>query len=145
MWHDDLRLFAATVEVSPKSPRAWLNYAVQLQRVAEPDRAEAAFRQSLQLGLSAEAFTGLGALLDQTGRPVEAERALLAALKFKPDDRTATQNAAIFYARHAHYDQAIALLAPYLARHPADADLQALNAHIEESRLHNPHTLQAPR
>jgi protein O-mannosyl-transferase len=134
MWHDDLALFAATVEVSPQSPRAWLNYAVQLQKARQRDRAEAAFRQSLRLGLSAKALTGLGALLDELGRPAEAEPHLRAALRLKPDDRASNENAAIFYARHARYADAIAVLAPYAARHPDDAEVAALLAHLEHSR-----------
>jgi Flp pilus assembly protein TadD len=134
MWHDDLRLFAATVEVSPHAPRAWLNYAVQLQRAGDLPRAEAAFRESLRLGLSAEALTALGGLYDTTGRPAEAERMLRRALDFKPDDRTALRNAAVFYGRHHRFDQAIALLQPYVARHPDDADLAGLLRYVQSLR-----------
>jgi tetratricopeptide (TPR) repeat protein len=134
MWHDDLSLFAAAVEVSPKSPRAWLNYAVQLQHAGQRDRAEAAFRRSLALGDSAEAEHNLGALLDELGRPAEAEPHLRAALRLMPDDRASNKNAAIFYARHGRYAEAAALLAPYIARHPDDAEMAALRAHIERGR-----------
>lgn len=131
MWHDELALFRATVEVSPKSARAWFNYGVGLTHAGRRADALAAYRQSLALGASADTLTAIGVLFDELGRPAEAQRWLDAAVKLDPDDRKAVRDAAIFYARYRGQAHAAALLAPYVGRHPDDAELAALLRRVE--------------
>jgi tetratricopeptide (TPR) repeat protein len=138
IWHDDLSLFANTVEVSPRSPKAWLNYAVALRGVGELDRAEFAFLQSLRWGPTPKALTGLGTVVDQLGRQTEAEKYLRRAIQEAPDDQDCVDNAAVFYSRHHLWSDAARVLSPYLARHPDDTHLADMLHAVERAQQQTP-------
>jgi hypothetical protein len=125
-WRDSLSLFGSAVEVSPGSPRAWSNYAIALQQAGDRTRAELAVRESLRLRPTATASALLGGLLDDRGDQAGAEQMFLQALRFGTDDPTVTRNVVVFYARHGRAAEALAILKPYLARHPDDAEAQLL-------------------
>lgn len=118
MWHDELRLFATTVEVSPRSARAWINYGAALQARGQREAALAAYARSLEVYPTWKAESSLGVVLDELGRPSAAEPHLRKAALVAPGEVDAIHNLALFLARHGAHAEAAALLRPMVAAHP---------------------------
>jgi tetratricopeptide (TPR) repeat protein len=121
MWRDDLPLFAATVEVSPRSGRAWINYGAALQRDGRLPEAAAAFARSLEVFPTWRAESSLGVVLDMLGQGRAAEPHLRRALAAAPEEPDARHNLALFLARHGARAEAAAVLRPMVAAHPERA------------------------
>jgi tetratricopeptide (TPR) repeat protein len=127
MWHDDLSLFAATVQVAPRSARAWINYGAALQKAGQREAAVAAYTRSLVVFPTWKGETSLGVALDELGQPRAAEPHLRRAVAVAPTETEAAHNLALFLARHGGYAEAAAVLRPMLAVHPeAGIDRQLL-------------------
>jgi tetratricopeptide (TPR) repeat protein len=127
MWRDDLPLFAATVEVSPRSARAWINYGTALQRDGRLAEAASAFARSLAVFPTWRGETSLGVALDMMGQGRAAEPHLRRALAAAPEEPDASHNLALFLARHGARAEAAAVLRPMVAAHPERAiDAQML-------------------
>jgi tetratricopeptide (TPR) repeat protein len=128
MWRDDLPLFAATVEVCPRSARAFINYGAALQRDGRLPAALDAFMRSLAVYPTWRGETSVGVVLDQLGQGRAAEPHLRRALAVAPDEPDAVHNLALFLARHGGHAEAAALLAPLVAAHPErTVDVQLLH------------------
>ena len=84
-WRDSITLWTHTSNVTDANYRAYTNLGHALDQAASSTRAEAAYRQALQLKPDyANARNYLGALLLDRQRPAEAEVELRAALAVRP-------------------------------------------------------------
>ncbi len=85
LWSEDLRLFAATLEVNPRSWKAMHNYASALDDRGRPAEAEPMLRKVIALRPdSSEAHNDLAVILWNLKRPEEAVGMLRRSLNLRP-------------------------------------------------------------
>lgn len=90
LWSEDLRLFAATLEVNPRSWKAMHNYASALDDRGRPAEAEPMLRKVIALRPdSSEACNDLAVILWNLNRPEEAVGMLHRSLNLRPTSAAA--------------------------------------------------------
>jgi tetratricopeptide (TPR) repeat protein len=126
-WRDDLTLFAAAAEASPRSARAHYNHGAALRRAGRPEEAAAALALAIEIAPAwAKPRSAAGAALDELGEPALAEVQLRRAVELDADDAEATFNYGLFLARRGRPAEAVAVLERFAARHPQAANVRRL-------------------
>lgn len=134
-WRDDLTLFAAATEATPRSARAHYNYGSALRRAGRPAEAATVLARAIEIAPSWSKPRGAaGAALDEMGEPALAEPQLARAVELDADDDEAAFNYGLFLARHGRPAEAIGVLERFAARHPRAAPSSKLRALLDDLR-----------
>jgi protein O-mannosyl-transferase len=138
-WRDEVTLFAAAVEATPRSARSWNNLGAALLRAGRPEEALEALRVAVEIAPQWSAPHALaGAILDQAGDAPHAEQALRRAVQLDPDHPDAVHNLAVFLARRGRLPEAAALLERFLQRRPQSDKVRALLTKIRSDLARAP-------
>jgi tetratricopeptide (TPR) repeat protein len=110
-WRDDLTLFAAAVETTPRSARSWTNLGAALARAERHEDAAAALARAIEIAPRwAAPRTLAGASLDALGERELAEAQLRRALALDPRSEDARYNLGLFLARRGRHAEAAEVL-----------------------------------
>ncbi|UQA58854.1 tetratricopeptide repeat protein [Polyangium aurulentum] len=131
-WRSERTLFAAAIETTPSSARAWNNYGTALLNERQAADAIGPLERAITiLPTWSEPHAQLGVALLEAGRPVAAEEHFRKAVQLDPELAKAVFNLSVYLARQQRYAEAAEVLRPFVAKFPGRAREAALLRQIE--------------
>ncbi len=119
--------YQRALALEPERPELYNNLGNALRHLGRYADAEASYREALKLqpdhAMAHEAHANLGTVLLQLNRYDEAQASYAKALALKPDFPAAVAGQANVLEKQGQYEQAHALLRPYLDADAADANM----------------------
>ena len=126
IWNDELRFYSRILEVNPHSKIALMSLVRYYRKHNEPEKAIDLIKRSLngatqlKLANSADMFSDLGALLNERGKPDQAEKALRTGLEFNPGAPRLLLNLGVLLEQQGRLNEASTYLVKAIASDPGN-------------------------